>query len=217
MSLLVHIFLIVFGAGALFFVARRFGLTDTQAGTIAAIGTVFAVIAMSITPEQAPAPTAAAARPPAAPAGPPPAQVTYPLANANALTPGSGGKGSVDIVVLTPANGGSYDGTAKTIDAKAGTAVRLQGWAVDAGAAQAGSGAVAYVDGRPVSSGPYGADRADVAQYLGVPAFRFSGYQVEIPTAKISPGSHVLRVALVSPAGKQYETFGPALKLTVTR
>jgi hypothetical protein len=213
MVLLVTAFLTVFAAGTLFVVSRRFGLADPQSSTVAAIGTVFVVAALVFggDPTVAPAPAAVA---PAAPAILP---VTFAISEAKTLARGIAGSGVVDEVVLTPASNGSFDANKKSISARAGTAITLQGWAVDATALRAGKGALAFVDGRLVASGPYGADRPDVAQHFKIPEFRFSGFHIDVPTTGMSPGAHQLRLVMVSPDAKHYESFGPVLRLTIAR
>jgi hypothetical protein len=213
MSLLMTAFLTIFAAGCLFFVSRRLGLADPQSSAVAAIGTVFVVAALVFGRDPAPVPAPAAVAP-AAPANLP---VTYAIPEAKTLAPGIAGTGVVDQVVLTPAINGSFDAKKKSISARAGTAIMLQGWAVDPKALRAGKGALAFVDGRLVASGPYGADRPDVAQDYKVPEFRFSGYHVDVPTSGMSPGAHELRLVMVSPDAKHYESFGPVLRLTIAR
>lgn len=211
MSLLATAFLILFAAGTLFFVSRRFGLADPRSSAVAAIGTTFVVAALVFGRDPAAAPAPAPAAVPAA------EPVTYPISEAKTLDRGITGNGVVDQVALTPASGGSFDGNKKSISARAGTAIALQGWAVDPKALRAGKGALAFVDGRLVASGSYGTERDDVARFFKVPEFRFSGFYIDVPTSGMSPGLHQLRVAIVSPDAKHYESFGPALRLTIAR
>ena len=218
MSLLMTAFLTIFAAGCLFFVSRRFGLADPQSSAVAAIGTVFVVAALVFGRDPAPVPAPAAVAPAAvARAAPANLPVTYAIPEAKTLAPGIAGTGVVDEVVLTPASHGPFDAKKKSISARAGTAIMLQGWAVDQTALRAGKGALAFVDGRLVASGPYGADRPDVALDYKVPEFRFSGYHVNVPTSGMSPGPHELRLVMVSPDAKHYESFGPVLRLTIAR
>jgi hypothetical protein len=211
MSLLVTAFLTMFAAGTLFFVARRFGLADLQSSAVAAIGTVFVAAALVFGREPAAAPA------PAIPTGPAAPLVTYAVSKAKTLVSGITANGVLDQVVLTPASGGSFDYGKKSIRARAGTTILLQGWAVDPSARRAGKGALAFLDGRAVASGPYGTGRTDVARSLNVPEYLFCGYRVDVPTFGMSPGTHELRLAMVSPDAKHYESFGPALRLTIAR
>ena len=205
------VFLIISAAIVLFVVAERFGVADVKSAAVGALGSAFIVIVLLVArgapPAQAPAAPQASLKP----------QFTYPLEQARSLAQGDGGRGSIDAISVMPANDGSYDPLAKAIVTKAAGTIVLQGWAVDEKRARAGSGALALVDGRPAASAVYGADRNDVASYLGVPDFRFSGYRVEMPAEKLAPGTHELRVAVIAPDARRYEPFGPVLKLTVRR
>lgn len=77
-----------------------------------------------------------------------------------------------------------------------GTPIRVRGWAVDAPNRQPASGVILSVDNVADLPATYGAERADVVQALGDPAYLRSGFEVEIPTGQLSIGRHLIAIKI---------------------
>lgn len=82
------------------------------------------------------------------------------------------------------------------IMAACGGLLQVKGWAVDQQACAAARGVELVLDGA-LYQAEYGSPRPDVADYFQVPAFRESGFRVEIPLDYISPGSHEFRIRIL--------------------
>jgi hypothetical protein len=82
------------------------------------------------------------------------------------------------------------------IMAVCGGLLQVKGWAVDQQARAAACGVELVLDGA-LYPAEYGTPRPDVADYFQVPAFRESGFRVEIPLDYISPGSHEFRIRIL--------------------
>lgn len=91
--------------------------------------------------------------------------------------------------------------TPHPITVTAGVPVILEGWAVDTDANRPAAGVVASVDGETVIAAQYGIDRADVAQFFNVPAFRPSGYRLTIPPGALPVGQHLVSVRVLAASG----------------
>jgi len=69
--------------------------------------------------------------------------------------------------------------------------VHITGWAVDRTARSAALGVQGFFDGKPFDIA-YGLPRPEIAKYLGVPAYGNIGFEIDLPTASLSPGDHAL-------------------------
>lgn len=79
---------------------------------------------------------------------------------------------------------------------KEGSFVELTGWAVDAGNQSAAGGVYVDIDGK-LFPAFYGIDRQDVANSLGVPSYRYSGFERAIPISEIGAGAHELSIVVL--------------------
>jgi hypothetical protein len=77
----------------------------------------------------------------------------------------------------------------------AGSALTLRGWAVDREAKAPFAAIGAKVDGLPlVFSAVIGIPRPDVAAALGITGARYSGFVLDVDTAHLGPGRHLIAV-----------------------
>lgn len=85
---------------------------------------------------------------------------------------------------------------------------RLAGWAFGSDSAHS-RGACAVVDGKIVTkeTAMYGVARNDVAAIFKEPAMARSGFEIRVPSAALTPGTHRLAVAVVAADGGY--TVGP--------
>ena len=104
----------------------------------------------------------------------------------------------------------------KQIVAKGGVVVSLQGWAVDLESGHPSSAIYATI-GRTIVPGRVGIERADVAQALHDPAYEYSGFAIDIPTASLRPGTYTVALrALTAKASGSYD-LGRSISLVVLR
>ncbi len=90
----------------------------------------------------------------------------------------------------------------------AGSPLIIVGWAVDEQHQSSAGGVDVVVDGAPFSA-TYGLERADVAAYLRLPAYKNCGFTVTLPPSKIaSKGRHELSLRILTNDGKSF--FGGA-------
>jgi hypothetical protein len=75
--------------------------------------------------------------------------------------------------------------------------VKVTGWAVDADNGSTAGGVYIDLDGE-LFPAFYGSERQDVADSLGVPSYRYSGFERYIPIPEIGVGSHELSIVVVS-------------------
>ena len=80
---------------------------------------------------------------------------------------------------------------------------KVSGWAVDAPSRAPASGVDIVID-RMVFPAVYGAHRNDVAQYLGRPNYRDTGFNATIPANALSRGEHWLSLRVVTADGRCY-------------
>ena len=78
-----------------------------------------------------------------------------------------------------------------------GSFIELAGWAVDANNESVAGGVYVDVDGK-LFPAFYGAERGDVARSLGVPSYRYSGFERAIPVSEIGRGTHQLSVIILT-------------------
>ena len=78
-----------------------------------------------------------------------------------------------------------------------GSFIELAGWAVDADNESVAGGVYVDVDGK-LFPAFYGAERGDVAKSLGVPSYRYSGFERAIPVSEIGGGTHELSVVILT-------------------
>ena len=79
----------------------------------------------------------------------------------------------------------------------------LRGWAVDRNARRPAAGVEIEINGK-VYPCSYGGERADVAAYFQQPAYRYSGFVLDLPATTVGKGKHDLRVRVVSADGKTF-------------
>lgn len=82
--------------------------------------------------------------------------------------------------------------------------ITLRGWAIDAPARMAAGGVIVSVDGAMNFPAVYGAVRQDVADTLGNPAYRQSGFNVTFPASNLSPGGHTITIKILTNDRKAY-------------
>jgi|GEM_PF-6956731 len=90
----------------------------------------------------------------------------------------------------------------------AGGRLVLSGWAVDRYAQKPAAGVEVEIDG-DVYPCVYGRKREDVAQYFQQPAYKNSGFLLDLAAAQVGPGWHELRVRVLSADGKTYRRSVP--------
>jgi len=73
----------------------------------------------------------------------------------------------------------------------------LRGWAVDRHAQKPAGAVEVEINGKAYVCS-YGADRADVAAYFNQPAYRHSGFALDLPAAQVGKGKHELHVRVIS-------------------
>ncbi len=78
----------------------------------------------------------------------------------------------------------------RAISVARGRSVAIGGWAVDDRAADAAAGVYVDIDSKVVVTGSYGKSRVDVAQAMNNSQYTNSGFDVVIPTSRLSIGSH---------------------------
>jgi hypothetical protein len=94
--------------------------------------------------------------------------------------------------------------------------LRLVGWCADPLARAPGSQLLAIVDGSrriDVSAG-YHLARDDAARILHAPALRDAGFVVDLPVAELGPGTHTLRIAVVTADGSAVSIFPTVVAFT---
>jgi len=84
---------------------------------------------------------------------------------------------------------------------RAGTPLRVSGWAVDDLARAPAEGVIVFIDDTPGTAARYGLDRPDVAQVLGNPGYRNSGFAAEVPTSSLTAGRHSIGLRVFNAAG----------------
>jgi hypothetical protein len=84
---------------------------------------------------------------------------------------------------------------------RAGTMLRVSGWAVDDRARTVAAGVVVFVDGGAETAALYGLERPDVAQVLGNPGYRDCGFTADAPTLSLAPGRHSLGLRIFNADG----------------
>ena len=116
----------------------------------------------------------------------------------------------VDGTIVTIAN------RPKQIVVKRGGVVSLQGWAVDLESRHPSSAIYATV-ARSIVRGRVGIERTDVAQALHDPAYEYSGFILDIPTASLPAGTYTVALrGLTAKANGSYD-LGRAVSLVVLR
>jgi hypothetical protein len=80
--------------------------------------------------------------------------------------------------------------------------VSVVGWAADLNANQPSAAVYAVVDNVHYFRGRYGIERRDVAERLGSPQLRCSGYEIRIDGALLGPGDHLIAVLALSADGE---------------
>jgi hypothetical protein len=93
-----------------------------------------------------------------------------------------------------------------SVRVRKGSPIQLAGWAADPVTMSQGAGLIAVIDGKqPIDVTPaYGGNRPDVASAYRKPAMRFTGFSVLVPTAKLSGGSHSVRLGIVAGDRKSF-------------
>jgi hypothetical protein len=94
--------------------------------------------------------------------------------------------------------------------------VKVSGWAVDTGNKSTAGGVYIDVDGKPFPAF-YGTERQDVADSLGVPSYRYSGFERDIPVAEIGAGTHELSIFVLSADQKGYYPPDQKILLKIKR
>jgi hypothetical protein len=197
---------------AIYFIARRFGVTARQGIVLAGVGAIAGVTGLIHGPDALrPGPPATRPLPPA------PAIVSISAEQLARLEDtGTAALAVIDNVVISPPNRGSWDAARRTATAGRGVVVSYVGWAADPRVRGTGLGVVALLDGKPVAQGKYGAARADVADDRHIDAYYWSGFRVDLPTSVMTPGPHTVRLVLVTTDATAYETIGAPSRLVVT-
>lgn len=85
----------------------------------------------------------------------------------------------------------------------AGDAVIVTGWAIDRGAEDAASGVDVELDGLYYPA-RYGIDRADIAQQLNSPSYRYSGFEAQIQRSRFAPGQHTVGIRILTKDRRSY-------------
>jgi hypothetical protein len=77
------------------------------------------------------------------------------------------------------------------------------GFALDANNQSTAGGVYVDIDGK-LFPAFYGTDRQDVADSLGVPSYRYSGFERAIPVSEIATGTHELSIVVLTADRKGY-------------
>jgi hypothetical protein len=83
------------------------------------------------------------------------------------------------------------------VQAIAGQALTVQGWAVDGSARALASAVEVAIDGVPYEA-RYGLNRHDVAEYFQQPEYQHSGFELSLPGTLFGRGQHELTIRVVS-------------------
>lgn len=94
----------------------------------------------------------------------------------------------------------------------AGDAVIVKGWAIDRTTEDIAAGVDVEIDGQHYRA-RYGLDRLDVAQRLGKPSYRYSGFEAHIPIAQLGKGRHMLALRILTKNHTPYVV--PEKKITL--
>jgi hypothetical protein len=78
-----------------------------------------------------------------------------------------------------------------------GSSVKLTGWAVDGDNETTAGGVYVDIDGR-LFPAFYGMEKQDVADSLGTPSYRYSGFERALPVSEIGAGVHELSVIVLT-------------------
>jgi hypothetical protein len=81
--------------------------------------------------------------------------------------------------------------------AEEGSFIKLTGWAVDDENESTAGGVYVDIDGR-LFPAFYGMERQDVADALGAPSYRYSGFERALPISEIGAGTHELSVVVLT-------------------
>ena len=81
--------------------------------------------------------------------------------------------------------------------------IQLVGWAVDADNESTAGGVYIDIDGK-IFPAFYGTDRQDVAEHLGVPSYRYSGFERALPISEIGAGTHEVSFVVLTTDKKGY-------------
>jgi hypothetical protein len=81
--------------------------------------------------------------------------------------------------------------------------IQLAGWAVDANNESTAGGVYLDVDGE-LFPAFYGSDRQDIADSLGIPSYRHSGFERALPVSEIGAGTHELSIIVLTSDMKGY-------------
>ncbi|MDQ2783983.1 MAG: hypothetical protein M3Y58_03150 [Chloroflexota bacterium] len=76
--------------------------------------------------------------------------------------------------------------------------ITLRGWAVDTRANRVAGGVIVSVDDTMDFQATYGVERQDVADVLGDPAYRLSGFNTTFSAAALAPGMHTIRIKILT-------------------
>jgi len=80
----------------------------------------------------------------------------------------------------------------------------ITGWTIDEPAQKAAGGIYLVIDEETPYPGIYGLGRADVADYYHNPAYRYSGFEVNIPIADLEKGIHTFSPRILTHDSKAY-------------
>ncbi len=105
--------------------------------------------------------------------------------------------------------------TNATVRVVRGTPLRVRGWAVDAPNNAPAGGVTISIDNAVDIPATYGAERPDVAQSLGKPAYLRAGFSADIPTDTLTPGRHLLTIKIVAQDGRSYYQPPQAVEIEV--
>jgi hypothetical protein len=194
----------------LWYAARRFFAVPRQWTFVAGAGTVAFLIGAVFAPIRPDAPRAA----------PAPSPVVIVTTHNVSLGCREGPSGSI------PTNAfGSIDGLVDALHrfpifartpVHPNEAVTLLGWAANSDRLSLAAGLCLDVDGRIVTGTPItlGERRADVAAAMKLAFLASSGFEIVVPTSRLTSGKHRLRVIVIDNDGKQ-TALGPEQHLTL--
>jgi len=84
-----------------------------------------------------------------------------------------------------------------------GPFIKVGGFALDTNNRSTAGGVYVDIDGK-LFPAFYGTDRQDVADSLGVPSYRYSGFERAIPVSEIATGTHELSIVVLTADRKGY-------------
>jgi len=122
--------------------------------------------------------------------------------------------GSPPLYGVTVAGNGVSQDNQYIVVPKEAPFIQFTGWAVDTDNESTAGGVYVDVDGK-LFPAFYGTDRQDVADHLGVPSYRYSGFERALPISEIETGTHEVSFVVLMLDKKGYYRTDQKMTLKV--